>query len=81
MPGGIVAPEIYPIRDPRDKQQLVGRIMNPPRFMEVGGLGNAGRWNEDNLPHSQSAQKYIGQLESGGPTGVKVARKSTNVND
>jgi len=55
--------------------------MNPPRFMEVGGLGNAGRWNEDNLPHSQSAQKYIGQLESGGPTGVKVARKSTNVND
>ena len=81
MPGGIVAPEIFPIREPTDKNQLNGRIMNPVRYMEVGGLGNPGRWHEDHLPHSQSAQKYIGALESGGPTGVKVAKKSTNVND
>ena len=81
MPGGIVAPEIFPIREPTDKNQLNGRIMNPVRYMEVGGLGNPNRWNEDNLPHSQSSQRYIGALESGGPTGVKVAKKSTNVND
>lgn len=46
MPG-ILAPSVggESIRDPRDKSQSKGRNMNPPRFMEFGGLSGPGKWN------------------------------------
>lgn len=33
------APPSYPIRDPRSTQQKVGRIINPPRALKLGGKG------------------------------------------
>lgn len=33
------APPSYPVRDPRSTQQKVGRIINPPRALKLGGKG------------------------------------------
>lgn len=35
------SPPSYPIRDPRSTQQQVGRIINPPRALKMGGKGEA----------------------------------------
>ena len=45
MPG-IVAPKDFPIRDPRNPKQEVGRIVNPVGYMEVGGLDGPGKWGK-----------------------------------
>jgi hypothetical protein len=34
-------PRAYPVRDPRSTQQQVGKIVNPPRTMKLGGKGEA----------------------------------------
>lgn len=31
-------PKAFPIRDPLDKKRNHGRIVNPPRMAEIGGL-------------------------------------------
>lgn len=35
------APPSYPIRDPRSTKQQNGRIVNPPRALKLGGVGEA----------------------------------------
>ncbi|TMD08309.1 MAG: hypothetical protein E6J01_04000 [Chloroflexi bacterium] len=80
MAGGITKPDLFEIRLPADKRMIVGRMDNRPRYMEIGGLGNPGRWNEDHLPHSQSPQKNIAQVEKP-TTKVKVAKTAHNRND
>lgn len=35
---GVFAPKSFSIRDPLDKKRQHGRIVNPPRLNEMGGL-------------------------------------------
>jgi hypothetical protein len=35
---GVFAPKSYAIRDPLDKKQNHGRIVNPPRTAQLGGM-------------------------------------------
>jgi hypothetical protein len=73
---GLVSPDNYPIRDPRDKAMTNGRIANPPRFYEVGGAAGPNIWTKEGGNHSfaQSPQTNIAKVEK--PTSVKSAKKS-----
>ncbi len=61
---GIVAPNDYPIRDPKDPKQVNGRIVNPVRYIELGGLDGPGKWPKGN------------EMRVEPPTKVKGARSS-----
>lgn len=37
---GVFAPKQFSIRDPLDKKRNKGRITNPPRMAEMGGLNS-----------------------------------------
>jgi hypothetical protein len=39
----LFAPKAFPIRKPSDKGRVLGSMINPPRFPEIGGMttGNA----------------------------------------
>lgn len=78
MPG-IVGPKDYPIRKPDDPKQTNGRIVNPVRFMELGGFDAAGKW-AGHISTSMSSKKNDMNLESGGPTGLKTADDTTGTN-
>jgi hypothetical protein len=71
MPG-IVAPENFPIRDPRDPAQVVGRNVNPVRFMEMGGFETANRWWGSGGKRNDMAVHK--------PTNVRAAKDSTGMN-
>ena len=47
MQPGIVAPNSFPIRDPKDKALKNGRVANSPRYMEMGGLSGPNKWPKD----------------------------------
>ncbi len=36
----LFAPKAFPIRDPLDKKSNHGRVTNPPRMSELGGLSS-----------------------------------------
>lgn len=74
---GIVGPESFPIRDPRDKSLSNGRILNPPRFVEFGGFDKASKWSGKKNTSAQVGDENVIQLERGGPTGVKGAYRSS----
>ena len=74
---GVMGPASFPIRDPRDKSMSVGRILNPPRFMERGGLDGPGKWFGNSGEHAQTGDRNVIKLESGGPTGVKAANRTS----
>jgi hypothetical protein len=74
---GIMGPSSYPIRDPRGRGLMNGRMANPPRFLEFGGLDKPSKWAGNENTSSQAGDKYVFPLESGGPTGVKGAYKSS----
>lgn len=40
-------PRSYPIRDPRSTHQQVGRVINPPRGLKLGGTGEASILNTE----------------------------------
>ena len=73
---GVVGPNSYPIRHPTEKKQEHGRMINPPRYNDLGGLDGPDKWHRDYLTGSQSPQKNDITLERGGPTGVKVAHST-----
>ena len=73
MPG-IVSPEQFPIRDPRDKKMNVGRIANPPRMADMGGLDEQGKWHKDHSTGKQDEQTNRFGVERA--TSVKAAKKS-----
>jgi hypothetical protein len=75
---GVMGPESFPIRDPRSKSLNNGRMLNPARFMEMGGLDAPGKWFGNASTSAQASDKNVIQLESGGPTGVKGAKKSSD---
>jgi hypothetical protein len=78
---GLVSPDNYPIRDPRDKSMTNGRMANPPRFYEIGGISGPGIWNKEGGNHSfaQSPQANIARVEK--PTSTKMVHKSSREND
>lgn len=76
---GLVSPDSFPIRDPRSKEMTTGRIANPPRYSEIGGLDSPGKWHKD--------YKLFAQAEGGNkfrverPTSVKSAHPSERDSD
>ncbi len=73
---GLLAPDSFPIRDPRDPKLPNGRIMNPPRYMEMGGLAKPGVWFNDFGNFQQSPQTNA-HMAVPKPTGIKVSHSST----
>ena len=73
---GIVAPDVFPFRDPRTMKQVVGRIVNPVGFMEIGGLDGPGKWFKAYGASEQSKQENTMKVEA--PTKVKAAHSSAN---
>ncbi len=81
MPG-VVSPDRYPIRDPRDVKMQVGRIANPPRMIEVGGLDKQARWAKEYTTTDQSGgDRNAFPIEGGGPTSVKSTHDATESDD
>lgn len=78
---GLVSPDSFPARDPRDKAMQNGRVANPPRFYEVGGANSQAIWYREGGTHgfSQSPQTNIARVEK--PTSIKSAHKSDRGND
>lgn len=78
---GIVSPDSFPTRDPRDRDLNNGRTANPPRMMEVGGAFNMGIWTKEPTPHgsAQSGPSNIAPVRK--PTSVKSSHKSDRGND
>lgn len=78
---GLVSPDSFPVRDPRDKSQQNGRIVNPPRYYECGGLSGPQVWFRDPSPEgfTQSPQENRMRVEK--PTSVKSVHKSSREND
>jgi hypothetical protein len=73
---GIMGPASYPIRNPMDKKLDNGRMANPPRYLEFGGLDGPGKFYGNANTSNQAPDKMIATLESGGPTGVKGAKRT-----
>jgi hypothetical protein len=81
MPG-VVAPDRYPIRDPRDVKMNNGRTANPPRMIEVGGLDAQKKWDRGpDVTGSQEGNAFAFPIEGGGPTGVKMAHDAKDSDD
>lgn len=55
------APGQHPIRKPTDTKQVVGKIVNPPRTLKIGGVGEARMFN----PEKQ--QGGTGKVPAKGP--------------
>lgn len=45
------APGSYPVREPTNTKQEIGRIVNPPRTLKVGGVGEARLFNTEKKPN------------------------------
>ena len=73
MQPGIIGPESYPIRDPRDRKMNVGRVANPPRMCDMGGLSFQNQWHKDYPTGAQSEQ--TNQFGVDRATSVKAAKK------
>jgi hypothetical protein len=65
---GIMAPDRFPIRNPEDPNQVNGRVVNPVRYQEMGGLTGERKWASGN------------QMAVEKPTRVRAAHSSTNRN-
>lgn len=52
------APNSYPIRDARNPQQEIGKIINPPRANKLGGVSEMAFWDPE-----------AGQKGTKGPSG------------
>lgn len=78
---GLVSPDSYPIRQPTDKNQVNGRIVNPPRFYEMGGLYSPSCWHKEvnGAVFAQSPQTNTMRVEK--PTSTKSAHKSARESD
>jgi len=73
MPG-LMGPERYPIRDPKDSGQINGRCVNPVRYPEMGGLDSPGAWFGGDKGKTNNMR-----LEK--PTSVRAAKSTANTSD
>lgn len=78
---GVVSPDSFPARDPRDKSTSNGRTANPPRYYELGGAYTPSIWNREggNKSFTQTEQRNIARVEK--PTSIKSAHRSSHDND
>jgi hypothetical protein len=76
---GLVGPKDYPIRNWTDPKQTNGKVVNPVRYMEFGGLDGPGKW-AGHSSTSMSKKTNDMTLEKGGPTGVRPAKSTTGTN-
>lgn len=61
---GPVQPNNYPIRNPKTRPQVVGRVVNPRGYPNIGGMTSSARWPGENNMRVERA------------TGVSGAHKS-----
>jgi len=54
-------PQGYPVRDPRGTAQQIGRIVNPPRALKIGGRG------ESTLFNTETSQAGVNRPAAKGP--------------
>lgn len=83
MAGGLLGPDSFPIRDPRSPKQINGRIINPPRYAEFGGLDGPGKWPKANdAPRRRTDSDFTNAAFAvKKPTGLKASHATTNRND
>lgn len=65
---GVVGPDSFPVRDPRSGAQKSGRVLNPVRYSEMGGLDGPGKWPKGN------------EMRVEKPTGQKSTHATTRKN-
>lgn len=61
---GLFAPESYPFRDPRNPKQMVGRVVNPVGYMELGGLTGPGQWGKGDALMKVDRATSTGKIKS-----------------
>lgn len=62
-------PQGYPIRDPRDARQQVGRIINPPRAMRLGGKSEMSFWDSEKIQARTNKEAGKGPVSDRGKGG------------
>ena len=63
------APQSYPIRDARDVAQEKGKIINPPRTLNMGGVGEAKTFDSTKPVVGTTMQKGAGPVSDRGKGG------------
>lgn len=78
---GLLSPDNFPIRQPTDKSQTMGKIVNPPRYEGAGGMLSAAVWFRDSRPEAfnQAPQTNVARVEK--PTSEKSGHRSARTND
>lgn len=78
---GLVSPNSFPIRDPKDRSLTSGRIVNSPRYAEMGGIDGPGVWDKESSPSgfAQASQENTFRVER--PTSIKSAHTSERGDD
>jgi len=78
---GLMSPDNFPVRDPRDASMNNGRVVNPPRYYEAGGAYRPGIWFMEggNKTYAQMEQKNVARVEKA--TSTKSVHKSSREND
>jgi hypothetical protein len=76
MGPGVVQPENFPIRDPRDPLQVHGRIVNQVRYPEMGGMNGSDKWTGKPSIEEKNTRENDFRVES--PTKVRAAKKSSD---
>lgn len=81
MAAGLVSPDRFPIRDPKDKSQSNGRCINFVRYPEFGGMTGPQVWFKEIKPDAfaQSPQANVARVDKA--TSVKSAHKSSREDD
>ena len=72
---GVIAPDQFPIRHPTDTKQSLGRMVNPPRMMEMGGWDSTNKWEKMHNTSDQDSVKNDLVVQK--PTNVRAAHDSS----
>lgn len=78
---GLLSPDNFPIRQPTEKKMSHGKVANPPRYDEAGGMYGSHVWFMEARPNAfaQSPQSNIARVEKA--TSEKSGHKSSREND
>ncbi len=60
------APGSFPVREPTNTKQEIGRMVNPPRTLKVGGVGEARLFDTEKKRSGTSNVKGKGPVSSRG---------------
>lgn len=65
------APSKYPVREPTNTKQVIGRMVNPPRTLKVGGVGEARLIDTQKKQAGTSKANNVGPVSDRGRGGRK----------